>query len=52
MYRTPLLMLALLALVTASVSAQPDLLERSRAIFQPLPDAPPALAGNPASPAG
>ncbi len=51
MYRTPLLMLALLALVTASVAAQPDLLERSRAIFQPLPDAPPALAGNPASPA-
>jgi len=50
MYRTLLLMLALLALVTASVAAQPDLLERSRAIFQPLPDAPPALAGNPASP--
>jgi len=48
MFRALFLMLAALA-VAASAAAEPDLLARSQSIFQPLPETPPVLAGNPAS---
>ena len=51
MYRILMLMLASLALAAAAGAAESDLLQRSQAIFQPLPDTPPVQAGNPASPA-
>jgi len=49
MFRTLLMMLTSLALA-ATAAAETDLLTRSRATFQPLPETPPVLAGNPASP--
>ena len=48
MYRVLLFLMASLALAGTGL-AESDLLQRSRAAFQPLPDSPPALAGNPAS---
>jgi len=50
MLRALMMMLTSLALA-ATAAAETNLLERSRAVFQPLPETPPALAGNPASPA-
>jgi len=49
MYRILLVLLTTLALAVSTSAAPADLLERCRANFQPLPEAPPELTGNPAS---
>jgi cytochrome c peroxidase len=51
LFRFPLIVLAAGALSAGPALAQTDLLARARQQFQPIPAQPPALPGNPASPA-